>query len=258
MNAASDSMRWVMTNVLPQQMGLEVTNILYRYTAVKDPNTGMIVYVQNEDAANKGEYIFRSVDDWTGLPGNTIVKSIPIDAILGSRFGDGEIKIEGEGTVEDPFVIYSYRFDPCFNPQSSPSCEGYIPDIPEVPQVENPLDENYVQDELDRKAVMRSEEDEEEEREAVEKGAEEDPDEESLEERLGIAIQSALAATDRAAEMANSIPAAYTIALPTTEYKETVTISDNKAVAKALVSRRGLGLAQDKLHQELVRSQFER
>ena len=59
LNAASDGMRWVMTNVLPQQMGLEVTNIFYRYTAVKDPDTGMIVYVQNEDAANEGEYVFR-------------------------------------------------------------------------------------------------------------------------------------------------------------------------------------------------------
>lgn len=258
-------MRWVMTNVLPQQMGLEVTNIFYRYTAVKDPDTGMIVYVQNEDAANEGEYIFRSVDDWSGLPGNTITKSIPVDAILGSRFGDGEIVVEGEGTVDDPFIVYSYRFDPCFNPQSSPDCEGFIPPIPDIPEVADPLEDDYVQDEIDRKAVMRSEEDEEEEREAVVEGSEEDLEKQMLEERLGIAMESSLAAMDNATEMAlanmNVFPIAYSASLTSPEYVSTAYISDNGTLVKTLVRQsRGLRMnnAQDKLHRALVRSQFER
>lgn len=258
-------MRWVMTNVLPQQMGLEVTNIFYRYTAVKDPDTGMIVYVQNEDAANEGEYVFRSIDDWSGLPGNTITKSIPIDAILGSRFGDGEIVVEGEGRVDDPFIVYSYRFDPCFNPQSSPDCEGFIPPIPDIPEVADPLEDDYVQDEIDRKAVMRSEEDEEEEREGVVEGSEEDLEKQMLEERLGIAMESSLAAMDNATEMAlanmNVFPIAYSASLTSPEYVSTAYISDNGTLVKTLVRQsRGIRMnnAQDKLHRALVRSQFER
>ena len=89
-----------MTNVLPQQMGLEVTNVFYRYRAVKDPASDMVVYVQNEDTSGDG-YIFRSADDWSGLPPNTIVKSIPLQNILGSRFGDGSIVVEGDGSVDN-------------------------------------------------------------------------------------------------------------------------------------------------------------
>ena len=37
----------------------------------------MRVYVQNENPIDGG-YTFRSVDDWTGIPGNTINKVIPM------------------------------------------------------------------------------------------------------------------------------------------------------------------------------------
>ena len=63
-----------MTNILPEFAGLEVNGLVYQYTAVKDPETDMIVYVQNEHADGNG-YIFRNADDWSGLPGNTINKS---------------------------------------------------------------------------------------------------------------------------------------------------------------------------------------
>ena len=49
--------------------GLEVTGVIYRYVAVKDPESDMIVYVQNEDAQNEGEYIFREKDDWSNAWG---------------------------------------------------------------------------------------------------------------------------------------------------------------------------------------------
>ena len=47
-NAAQFGLNWVMTNILPSQAGLEVNGLVYQYTAVKDPETGMIVYVQFE------------------------------------------------------------------------------------------------------------------------------------------------------------------------------------------------------------------
>ena len=265
LNAASDGYNWVMTNVLPQQMGLEVTNIFYRYTTIKDPLSDMVVYVQNEDAQNEGQYIFRSADDWSGLPPNTIVKSIPLQNILGSRFGDGSIEVTGEGSVEDATVLYSYRFDPCFNPQSSPDCEGFMPPIPEIPDVADPLSEDYIQNEIDRKAVMADEEEEQEDRERVEEGGENGPETESLEEMLGIAMESALAASDNAAAAAlsamNALPMTYTAPLPTTTYEETVTLKDNGTLVRSLVrSSRGrrMSYAQDKLHNELVQSQFKR
>ena len=73
-NAAAFGLNWVMTNILPSQAGLEINGLVYQYTAVKDPETGMIVYVQNEYADGSG-YIFRNVDDWSGL-GKKFVKSL--------------------------------------------------------------------------------------------------------------------------------------------------------------------------------------
>ena len=252
-----------MSNILPQQAGLTVDNVFYRYTAIKDTESDMIVYVQNEDTQSDG-YIFRSVDDWSGLPSNTIVKSVPLTHILGNRFGDGEILVEGDGKVDDPLIIYSYRYDPCFNPQSDPSCDGFVPEIPEIPTVEDPLASDYIQDEIDRKAVMANEEEERQDRERV-KEDESNIDEESLEELLGIAMESALAASDNVMadqlSSMNALPSNYMQALPSTTYNETITLSDNGAILKTMVPSnrtRRMSFAQDKLHNELVQSQFKR
>ena len=55
-----------MQNILPQQAGLTVGNVIYKYTAVKNEQDDMLVHVQNEDALGDG-YIFRETDDWSGL-----------------------------------------------------------------------------------------------------------------------------------------------------------------------------------------------
>lgn len=69
-----------MTNVLPQQLGLTVNSVIYRYTTEKNTEDDMLVHVQNENLLGNG-YIFRSTDDWSGLPGNTINKTVPVGAI---------------------------------------------------------------------------------------------------------------------------------------------------------------------------------
>ena len=250
-NAALSGYNWVMTNLLPQQAGLTVNNIFYRYTTEKEKEDSMIVYVQNEDTLNEGQYIFRSVDDWTGLPGNTIVKSVPLPELLGSRFGDGSIEVEGSGTVSDATVIYSYRYDPCFNPQSDPSCEGYIPEIPEIPEVEDPLEDSFVQDELDRKAVMRNAEDEEDERENVEKNAEES-NEELLETRLGLINTMVL---ETGALPVSVLPPTYNLTLPDGVLPSGKPLKDSVNIAQ---SNRRLQFAQDKMHLDLVKSQYRR
>lgn len=165
-NAAAGGLNWVMTNVLPQQAGLTVNSVIYRYTAVKDPATGMIVYVQNENAQAPG-YVFREKDDWSGIPGNTINKVVPVGNIPGELWGDGSIEVEGEGSVINAQVAYGFQYDPCFDPQTSPDCPGYKdPFLVGVmePEIVDPLDNDLIQDELDRKANLRDEDQEDRDR----------------------------------------------------------------------------------------------
>jgi hypothetical protein len=84
----------------------------------------MVVSIQNKNALGSG-FIFRKQDDWSGLPGNSITKVIPVDNIAGKYWGDGEIAVDGKGVVKNPSVVYKYRYDTCSDPLSSPSCPGY-------------------------------------------------------------------------------------------------------------------------------------
>ena len=67
-----------MTGVLPDftspNVTLQVNGITYYYVMSKDPAEDVKVYVRNEDAVNGG-YIFEEVDEWSGLPGNSIQKN---------------------------------------------------------------------------------------------------------------------------------------------------------------------------------------
>lgn len=132
-NAAANGFNWAMANVLPQQAGLQVNNVIYQYTAIKDPSADMLVHVQNENAQGDG-YIFRETDDWSGLPGNRINKIVAVNDIPIGFWGRGSIEVEGAGSVADPNVIYTYKYDPCYDPQSNPSCPGYLPPLPSPPE----------------------------------------------------------------------------------------------------------------------------
>ena len=88
--------------------------------------------------------------------------------------------MEGEGRVEDAVVIYSYRVDSCYDPQSDPSCIGYIKPIPDIPEVEvyNTLEDDIVTGILKSKGykydedgnLLRDEKEEEEEDSRIEMG----------------------------------------------------------------------------------------
>jgi hypothetical protein len=249
-----------MTNVLPQQAGLEVSGIFYRYTAVKDPESDMIVYVQNEDALNEGEYIFREVDDWSGRPGKTINKYIPQPLITIDRWGDGSIEVEGQGTVEDPLVTYDYRYDPCFDPQSRPDCPGYVPPVPDVPDFD--IDAYYdemnklIEDEEEKKKIEPDDDDEEErQRKQVQQVKRE-----RLEVALG-AVNSALMNAEAQAQYASLmslalIPPTYiNKVLPTTVYEDTRTLKDANLPDNA--QGRRANFAQQLLHKQMVDLQYE-
>ena len=134
-NAASTALSWGMESVLPDIPGLDVNGLIYRYTTVKNPEDNMKVHVRNLNAEGEG-YTFSATDDWSGVPGNTIVKSYPLSNVASSKWGDGSITVEGQGSVTDPVVIYSYRIDECYDEQSNPACPGYVKPIPVIPVVE--------------------------------------------------------------------------------------------------------------------------
>lgn len=248
-----------MANVLPQQTGLIVNGVVYRYTTEKNAEDELVVYVQNENARSEG-YIFRERDDWTGLPSNTINKIVPVNNIDISYWGDGSIVTEGFGTVKNPSVIYTYQFDPCYDPQSRPDCPGYKDPFEIVGldvEIVDPLDDDLIQDELDRKATLKDEEQEEIDRENVKSEKKSD---ERLDKILGIVNQTLMAAKAQAkhAELMAmaALPASYVAAqIPGGTYEETIVLKDKKLPENRNALRNNL--AQQLKHQEMVDLQYE-
>ena len=132
--ATKGNLNWVMSNVLPSVSGLSVNSVIYRYTTIKQTEDNMTVHVQNENVMGSG-YIFRETDSWSGLPGNTITKAVPLPNIESKYWGNGSIEVEGEGQVVNPTVIYSYTHDTCAEPTTDTRCPNYKADysIPLAP-----------------------------------------------------------------------------------------------------------------------------
>lgn len=250
-----------MTNILPKQAGLEVNGMFYRYTTVKKPEDDMIVHIQNLNALGSG-YIFRNSDNWSKLPGNTIQKSVPIANIPREYWGDGSIEVEGTGEVEDALVVYTYQYDPCFDPQSSPACPGYKIPVDynvEIAEVIDPLSDEFVQKELERKARLEDDEEEERERRRA-AGAAEQRQRARLEVALG-AVNAALMTAEVEAKANDffaiaEIPQTYTVAdIPGGVYNEAVRLVDSKLPDNP----RGLraNWAQQLLHEKMMNLQYE-
>lgn len=247
-----------MTNILPQQAGLTVGNVVYRYTTIKNTDDDMVVHVQNENALGEG-YIFRSSDDWSGLPGNTINKVVPVNNIDISYWGNGSIQVDGSGTVEDASVIYTYQYDPCFDPQTDPACPGWI--APVVFNQEEPVykeDQQYLQDELDRKRTLQDEEEQEEADRKTILAKKRRESDERLEVLLGLVNENALSQEQLVLHgqltSMNSLSSSYYTTIPGGTYQETVALIDSKLPD----SKKGLrvNLATQILHQKMVDLQY--
>lgn len=253
--ANTTAYQWAMQNVLPQQAGLTVGNVFYRYTTEKNPLSDFTVAVQNEDATGDG-YIFRSVDDWSGLPGNTITRLISVGNIPIERWGDGSIETTGEGIVTNPFIAYTYQYDPCFDPQSDPSCPGYLPEIPEVSvEIYDPLQDSLILEELSKESYRESEEEKERQRKKMER---KQKAKERLEVALG-AVDSALLTAENVAKAAELIALnpninIYYGSLNGGVYKDSVQLVDRKLPDNPKSKR--AELAQQVLHEEMVKSQY--
>ena len=254
-NAAAFGLNWVMTNILPSQAGLEVNGLVYQYTAVKDPETGMIVYVQNEYADGSG-YIFRNADDWTGLPGNTIRKKFVFPNLNAELWGPGSIEVDGEGTVEDASVVYSYRYDTCFDPQSDPSCPGYeeTVEVPEIP-IYDPLQDQLVQEDMERKARIQEEEEEQERQRRREQWAITNALEDLLADGDNPGLVDPVAEAMALALTSRTLPTDYYYGLEGREYFDAVVL-DGGDIPDNSSARRN-NLAQQLLHQQMVDSQYE-
>jgi len=248
-----------MSNILPQQAGLEVNGVIYRYTAVKDVADDMVVHVQNENALGAG-YIFRSSDDWSGLPGNTIRKVVPVDNIDISYWGNGSIQVDGTGTVEDATVIYTYQYDPCFDPQSRADCPGYIAPVEYSVEEVSYSEQDYIQEELDRKKVERDDEEQEEaDRKAAIKRKRKESDE-SLEVLLGFVNTDMLSQEQlvrhELLRATNNLSVSYYVTLSGGYYPEAIKMIDSNIPD----SRKGLrvNLATQILHQKMIDSQYDK
>jgi hypothetical protein len=254
-NAATFGLNWVMTNILPSQAGLEVNGLVYQYTAVKDPETGMIVYVQNEYADGSG-YIFRNADDWTGLPGNTIRRKFALPNLGAELWGPGSIEVEGEGSVENASVVYSYRYDTCFDPQSDPNCPGYEEQV-EVPEIAiyDPLQDPLVQEDLERKARIQEEEEEQERQRRREQWAVSNALEDLLADGNNPSLIDPVAEAMALALTSRVLPTNYYNGLEGREYFDTVVLEGGDIADNAKARRSNL--AQQLLHQQMVDSQYE-
>ena len=257
-NAAIGGYSWNMDNVFPEPPGLEVNGVFYSYTPDKLAEDEFKVTVGNEG-------VWSDTEDWTGTPGGIEVrKVIGLPNVPREAWGDGYIITEGEGTIDDATVIYSYKVDPCFDPQFDPNCPGYVAPVPVVIEIDPDSIYDATEDEAVVEATEETDEDQYKEDKVVE------IDEEEEEENRELRLEKALAAANDTELYAQSfaqsqillqINSAINITsyiaadIPGGNYKENVQLIDTKIDD----NKQGLrnGLAQQILHEEMVNMQYQ-
>lgn len=266
-NAAAGGLSWNMGTLLPDSsppwVTLQINGLTYRYSMSKDPDADAQVHVRNEDAVNGG-YIFEETDVWDKVPGGTVQKYFRLPYTDASRWGNGEIAVEGDGQVSNPIVTYNYKLDiddqmmKCAaTPLADPSCPGFRQALMDLLNsteisVDDPFYDEWVQAQLEKELELEEEEDLEQKENS----------EDDLEERLGgrntvdamvdVKQQEALLAS--LADVGKIEPY-YQVEIQGGEYEETLTLEDTEIPD----NRRALrSLASDANHTKMVRSQYDR
>lgn len=266
-NAANYGHSWVMDNILPEPPGIEINGVFYSYTPDKLPEDEFKVTVGNKKADGSGD-VWSDTEDWTGAPGGIEVrKVIGLPNVPREVWGNGYITSEGEGTVEDATVIYSYKVDPCFDPQFDPNCPGYKAPVPVIVEVD--LDSIY--DATEDEYVSLNDEEKvliEENEQRLEKEKEEEEEEAEKRKRayrlsmaqdlLGVAeleSENQRIIAMNAAQQAVVNVQYLNATIPGGAYKETVVLIDKKIDD----NKQGLrnGLAQQILHEQMVQMQYQ-
>lgn len=268
-NAAIDGLTWGMGDLLPDysspNVSLQINGLSYYYVMSKNQEDEVVVHVRNRDPINGG-YIFEEVDDWTGLPGSSIFKYFTFSEVDASYFGDGEIFVDGNGTITDASVVYLYKMDiddqiVCATPLSSPECPGYMDALYKYLQslenlsADDPYYDEWVQVQLEREAEIDEEDsdtmddpDQREEEEEVEKRLRVDPE-------VGGLVDTVL--QDRVLiELASqpTIIPYYDVTIYGGEYQDTLQLDDTLLPDNASALR---NLASDSTHRTMVRSQYD-
>ena len=260
-NVAISGLEWTMT---PTYLGAEgiggmdVSGVTYKYTPIKNKEDDYIVTLENDKVG--GGYVFQDKQDWSQREGGIEIRrtiALPYTPI--AVFGDGRLKQEGTGSIENADVRYIYRFDPCFDPQSDPNCPGYVkpkpPPLPEIPDYDALQDESVqlAQAETNKELLEEDEEAKEDEDEAEDK-----ENMESLlaatENALTIANEVSQAALLQVINKATNINSYYVAQIPGKMYRESIVLQDKDIVD----NRRALrSLGQDKLMNQMVEEQYK-
>lgn len=256
-----------MGDILPDPPGVFVDNVIYSYDIQKETNDTVSVFVFNENANGTG-YVFREEDEWLpgSLAGTRINKVVPLGSLHRDVFGRGGIDVEGPGSVTDANVVYTYRVEPCYNPQFDPNCPGYEIPVPVMPDIDYEIydavgEGDANQDEWDPNNENYEDDEQLTEEELAEQEAEEDKDrKERLEEalfeagRAALFAQALIAAQLKDATQINL--SSYTQkTIQGGTYNDTVSLQDTQLPD----AKSGLrnGLAQQLLHQQMVDSQYK-
>ena len=264
-NAASQAHKWVMRNILPDQTGLTIQGVFHRYKITKDASTNSKVHITNKDNNSEG-YIYHHVDNWDQLPGRTKINFDPIASSLGTRWGEGEIKVVGDGTLSDVTILYQYRFDPCFIPLSDPTCPDfktalyqYLLDndlLNQNPDVNDPYYDEWLKLQQEQQAEAK-------ELEAIEVEKKEEEEKEELNMEIALSVAGAaekIADPSKQMNMMQELAASGKLVLYANltidggTYQDTVQLEDNKIADNYRVLR---NLAQDSNHKNMVLLQYK-
>jgi len=259
-NVAINGLQWSMT---PTYLGadgiggMDVSGVTYKYTPIKNKNDDYVVTLENDKVG--GGYVFQDVQDWSQREGGTEVRrtiALPYTPI--AVFGNGRLKQEGTGSIENADVRYIYRFDPCFDPQSDPNCPGYKkpkpPPLPDIPDYDALQDESVAiaQAETDKKLL---------DDEQAEKEEEEEEEEESLEFMLAD-VENALTIANEIAQSVilqqlnnvTNLTNYYVSTIPDNYYPDAVALQGGTIVD----NRRALrSLSQDARMNEMIEEQYK-
>jgi hypothetical protein len=252
-----------MQNVLPPQAGLTIGGVIHRYTIEKDAQDNATVTIRNEDAINGG-YVYQLNDNWDGLPGSTKTgyEVLP-EAIPREYWDNGEILVQGNGTITDAYVAYDYVYDECYIPLTDPSCPGYYDALYQYlldngllngDNFDDPYYNEWVQAQLDKETELE----EEPKEETVEE--ENEQEEKSIEDKLAVAgaaekIADAAQQQSMLEALANlpKFEPYYGVTIEGGVYEETIRLQDKELPDNRKALR---NLASDKLHRSMVRSQY--
>lgn len=240
-STVTGSYDWSMTGVLPNYSGLTVNSVVYQYTTVKDPKDSLLVNIQNLNTNGLG-YVFRKTDDWTGIPGNTINKVVPVNDIPINYWGKGSITTEGGGKVVNPSVGYTYRID---------YGASLLSPKPAKPQAITEY--NALEDEAVKQSIKETD------RELYEKKNESSPEQTekiSIEKRREATLTISNNALLQAMTMATNIAPYYSITIPGGVYKETIQLNDKPFPDNRSMLRNQM--AQERLHEQLVNMQYNK